>query len=291
MTSAVDRPGAAGAAQPPEQPPELTGLIELAENTAREAAELIAAGRPARVDVLATKSSPTDVVTEMDRAAEDLIRRRIGQARPDDAIYGEEDGHHRGGSGLTWLVDPIDGTVNYLYGIPAYAVSIAVVTGEVTRPGHWRPLAGCVVEAGTGRTWTAGAGRGAYRDGQAITVSEPPTLQNALVGTGFGYLPDRRRAQARVLLELLPKVRDVRRIGSAALDLCAVADGRLDAFYERGLNEWDIAAGMLVLTEAGATVSGLRGAPPSPDMLVAAAAPLHQLIVTELERLGADQGD
>jgi myo-inositol-1(or 4)-monophosphatase len=270
-------------------PAELTGLIELAENTAREAAGLVLAGRPERVDVVATKSSPTDVVTAMDRAVEDLIRRRISAVRPDDAIYGEEDGHRSGRSGLTWLVDPIDGTVNYLYGIPAYAVSIAVVTGEVGRPDRWEPLAGSVVEASTGHTWTAGAGRGARRDGERITIPSPPELERALVGTGFGYLPERRRSQARVLLGLLPQIRDVRRIGSASLDLCAVADGRLDAFYERGLNPWDIAAGMVVLREAGAGVTGLRGGPASPDMLVAAAPPLQQRLVAELERLDADQ--
>lgn len=271
--------------------PELTVLIELAENTAKEAAHLVADGRPDRVDVVATKSSPSDVVTAMDHAAEELIRRRIGQARPDDAVFGEENGSQGGGSGLTWLVDPIDGTVNYLYGIPAFAVSVAVVRGDPGRAGDWQPLAGCVVDATTGRTWTAGLGRGAYRDGRAIRVPTPPAMGQALVGTGFGYLTGRRRAQARVLVDLLPRVRDLRRIGSAALDLCAVADGTLDAFYERGLHAWDMAAGLLVLTESGGGACGLRGAPASADMMVAGAPPLLEDLAGLLEALDADRDE
>ncbi len=242
-----------------------------------------------RVD--GTKSSPTDVVTAMDRASEELIRRRIGRNRPDDAIFGEEGGHARGASGLTWLVDPIDGTVNYLYGIEAFAVSVAVVTGDPAVAGRWQPLAGCVVAVSSGTTWTAGAGRGAYRDGVTITMPPPAALDQALVGTGFGYRPQRRRLQAEVLLEVLPRVRDVRRIGSAALDLCAVADGRLDAYYERGLHPWDLAAGMLLVSEAGGGVTGLRGTPPSTDMVVAARAPLLQELTRVLEGAGADRPD
>ncbi len=278
--------------------PHLTDLIELAENTAREAATMVARGRPGRddggvtkVEVAATKSSPTDVVTEMDWAVESLIRRRITHARPEDGVFGEEDGHQVGSSGLTWLIDPIDGTVNYLYGLQAYAVSVAAVLGDPAAPGNWWPVAGCVVNPATGQTWTAGVGRGAYLDGEPITAPTPPVLARALVGTGFGYLPGRRRAQARVLVELLPQMRDLRRIGSAALDLCAVADGRLDAFYERGLNPWDMAAAMLVIAEAGGGVCGLRGAPPSGDMVVAGVEPLLGVLTDRLGGLGADADD
>jgi myo-inositol-1(or 4)-monophosphatase len=254
----------------------LAELGELAERAARAAAEFVAGSRPERLEVAATKTSPTDVVTEMDRAAEQLIRSMIHEARADDAVLGEESGLHPGrqadGSGLTWVIDPIDGTVNYLYGLPWYAVSVAVVAGEVATPGRWRTLAGCVINPGSGECWTATAGAGAF-----------------LVGTGFGYRPDRRRAQAEVLRDLLPQVRDLRRAGSAALDLCAVASGRLDAFYERGLHPWDIAAGILMITEAGGRVVGPAGGPPSEQLLVAAREPLLGELAERLTDLGADR--
>jgi myo-inositol-1(or 4)-monophosphatase len=269
-------------------PTDLGGLRRLAEDLARSAGTLIREGRPAIVDVSDTKSSPVDVVTAMDLAAEDLLRRGIADARPDDGVLGEEEGHLPGTSGLTWVIDPIDGTVNYLYGVPAYAVSVAVVSGPPT-PGEWTVLAGCVHSVADGRTWSASLGGGATQDGRPIRANPPRPLAESLVGTGFGYRIERRRSQARVVAALLPEVRDIRRIGSAALDLCSVGSGSLDAFYERGLQPWDLAAGSLVAREAGATVIGLRGCPADEQMTVAGPEPTAVGLVRILERLGADE--
>ncbi|GAB2679729.1 inositol monophosphatase family protein [Thalassiella azotivora] len=257
---------------PPVGPdPALLGeLVGLAERVARDAGRLVRDERPADLGVTGTKSSPTDVVTAMDTAAEDLLVRDLLGARPDDGLLGEEGGLRPGTSGLTWVVDPIDGTVNYLYGIPAYAVSVAVVSGEPT-PAAWTVLASCVHNPASGETWTATLGGGALLDGHRLTGPAEVPLERALVGTGFGYREDRRRSQARVLAALLPRVRDVRRAGAASLDLCAVATGRLDAYYERGLQPWDLAGGQLVASEAGARVSGLSGLAAGEAMVVAAA--------------------
>ncbi|HEY6797646.1 MAG TPA: inositol monophosphatase family protein [Kineosporiaceae bacterium] len=262
-------------------------LMELAERVARQAGALVRDQRPARVRVAATKSSPTDVVTEMDTAAEALLRTRLSEARPDDGLHGEEQGRQPGTSGVTWLIDPIDGTVNYLYGIPAYAVSVAAVVGDSSVPGAWRPIAGCVHGPATGETWTAGSGLGAWLDGERLAAQEPPELAHALIGTGFGYQPRRRARQARVVADLLPRVRDIRRIGCSAIDVCMVASGRQDAFFERGLNPWDIAASTLVATEAGVSVRGIDGRPPGDHMVVVARGPLADVLVGELERLEA----
>jgi myo-inositol-1(or 4)-monophosphatase len=253
--------------------PDVGELLELATTAARSAGALVRDERPRHVDVAATKSSPTDVVTEMDTAAEALLTRTLLSARPDDGLLGEEGGLRPGTSGLTWVVDPIDGTVNYLYDIPAYAVSVAVVAGEPD-PAGWHALAGCVHNPVTGETWTAAAGRGAWLDGRRVEVNQGVALDRALVGTGFGYTAERRAEQARVLATLLPRVRDVRRAGAASLDLCAVACGRLDAYYERGLKPWDLAAGGLVAAEAGARVRGLGRMPAGEAMVVAGAPPL-----------------
>ncbi|MGQ7296505.1 inositol monophosphatase family protein [Quadrisphaera sp. KR29] len=277
------------AAGPPAAPPpdrEVAALADLAERAARAAGDLVRAGRAEHAAVTATKSSRSDVVTAMDTAAEQLVRRMLAQERPQDAVLGEEGGSTGGTSGLTWVLDPIDGTVNYVYGIPAYAVSVAVVAGEPSPP-RWRPVAGCVHNPETGETWTAGAGAGARLDGRPLARPEGPPLAEALVGTGFGYTAERRAEQAAVVAHLLPRVRDVRRIGSAALDLCYVASARLDAFYERGLNPWDAAAGWLVAAEAGVALVGLDGAGASSEMLVAAPPALAAELAAELVRAGA----
>lgn len=264
-------------------------LRSLAERVARAAGELVQRGRPARVEVASTKSSPVDVVTQMDADSEALLRRLILAERPDDAILGEEEGHVAGPSGLTWVIDPIDGTVNYLYGIPAYAISVAVVRGTPD-PALWTPLAGCVHHVVDGRTWTASRGGGATLDGAPLRVNAAKPLAQSLVGTGFGYASERRAAQAQVLTHVLPLVRDIRRIGSAAIDLCMVADGSLDLVYERGLNPWDMAAGGLVVTEAGGALTGLRGRPAGPDMTVAGAAGSAAALAEILAGLDADSG-
>lgn len=211
----------------PRQPDDVTvaDLRDLAERLAREAGELVRSGRPDRVEVAATKSTATDVVTRMDADSEALLRRGIAAARPDDAILGEEEGASAGTSGVTWVIDPVDGTVNYLYGVASYAVSVAAVVGPPD-PLEWTVLAGAVHSVVDDRTWTAGLGAGATLDGRPVHVNAETDLGQCLVGTGFGYDSDRRRAQARVLLDVLPQVRDIRRLGSAAIDLCLVATGR-----------------------------------------------------------------
>jgi myo-inositol-1(or 4)-monophosphatase len=254
-----------------------TTLLTLAVETAREAGELIRGRRDAvnRMAISATKTTPTDVVTESDTAAEALIRERLLAARPEDAILGEEGGSSHGGSGVRWLVDPIDGTVNYLYGIPQYAVSIAAQRAGDT-------VAGVVHNPVSGETWTATRGGGAYLDGRRIRESGCDRLELALVATGFGYDAGRRARQAAILQQILPSVRDIRRAGAASLDLCAVAMGRVDGYYERGLGPWDLAAGALVAEEAGAVVGGLAGAVAGPELVIAAGpalfGPLHDLL-------------
>jgi len=182
--------------------------------------------------------------------------------------------------------------ISFLNGIPVYAVSVAVVEGDVAAPGEWSPLAGCVHNPATGETWTAARGLGAQVDRNRLPVQlPPPPLDRALVCTGFGYTSGRRRAQARVVADLLPRVRDIRRMGVASLDLCSIAAGRADAYYERGLNPWDFAAAWLVATESGVGVRGPRGGAPSGELLVAARPPLVDVLGAELDRLGADRDD
>ena len=226
-------------------------LLALAVTTAREAGELVRSMRTSGVDVAATKSSPTDVVTEADRTCEELIRKRLLGARPEDGFIGEESAGVEGGdiasrSGVTWIVDPIDGTVNYLYGLPQYAVSIAAARdGQV--------VAGVVHGPDLEEEYVATLGGGATRNGVPLQVRSTPPLAQALVSTGFSYETAIRARQAFAVALMLPQVRDIRRRGSCALDLCAVAAGLSDGYVEEGPNTWDYAAGGLVATEAGAT--------------------------------------
>ncbi|MFC7327379.1 inositol monophosphatase family protein [Marinactinospora rubrisoli] len=255
-------------------------LLELAVDVAGEAGLLAAEGQ-AKVAVLDTKSSPTDVVTEMDRATEELIRTRLLAARPGDAVLGEEGGAATGSSDVRWVVDPIDGTVNYLYGRAEWAVSIAAeVAGEV--------VAGVVAAPVRGEQYTAVRGGGAYRDGVPLRAAPAVPLEFALVATGFGYGARRRAHQAEVLRTVLPRVRDIRRAGAAALDLCALAAGQVNAYYERGLNPWDWGAAALIAQEAGSRVGGLHGAPPNPGLTIAAPPGLFEELHDLLAPLGAD---
>ncbi|HSK26538.1 MAG TPA: inositol monophosphatase family protein [Jiangellales bacterium] len=258
-------------------------LLGLAVEAATEAGRMVRERREAvgAMDVAATKSSPTDVVTESDTAAEHLLRERLLGARPGDAFLGEEGGADAGTSGVRWVVDPIDGTVNYLYDIPSYAVSVAAVVAG-------RTVAGVVHNPVSGETWTATAGGGAFLDGRPLRVSPCDRLDRALVATGFGYDAARRAHQADVLRQVLPRVRDIRRAGAASLDLCALASARVDAYYERGLKPWDLAAGGLVAAEAGAVVGGLRGAPAGEELVLAAGPALFSQLHDLLEPLGAD---
>lgn len=290
MPPGVRQDGAVTAPQELTEPidPDLVAeLGALAAELATSAGALVREGRPRRVDVAATKSSAVDVVTAMDLASEALLRRMLAERRPDDGILGEEEGLLAGTSGVTWVVDPVDGTVNYLYGLPAYAVSVAAVVGEPT-PETWTVVAGCVHHVADGRTWTATLGGGAFEDGRPIRANDAVPLSASLLATGFGYTVERRRAQARVVADLLPRVRDIRRMGSAAIDLCHLAAGNLDLYYERGLQPWDLAAASLVAREAGAAVLGLRGRAPSDAMTVAGPEPTVRELVALLEELGAD---
>ena len=242
-------------------------LLELALRVAREAAELVRTRREEGVEVAATKSSITDVVTEADRASETLIRERVLAARPDDGLLGEEGSDSTGTTGVRWVVDPIDGTVNYLHGLAQYAVSIGVEVDGVVQ-------VGVVVNAATGDEFTAVRGRGATRNGRAIRAAEPVSLEHAVVATGYNYeLPIRAR-QAESVAALVVRVADIRRFGSCALDLCALAAGQFDGYVEEGCNFWDYAAGGLVAEEAGAVVEIHTGASGRP-LVVAAPGPSY----------------
>jgi myo-inositol-1(or 4)-monophosphatase len=251
-------------------PDELADLERLCIELAVTAGRFIRDERPDRLGVAETKSTDTDVVTVMDRRSEELLHRLILESRPDDGILGEEGADVTGTSGLTWVIDPIDGTVNYLYDIPAYAVSVAVVVGDASGEGTWTPVAGAVSDPslrlvhharrGAG-AWTRPESTGETAAPRRLAVSSEHRLGRSLLATGFGYAADVRARQAEILTRVLPLVRDIRRIGSAALDLVRVADGSVDAYAESGLNAWDLAAGWLIVEEAGGVVVGREGAP------------------------------
>jgi myo-inositol-1(or 4)-monophosphatase len=262
-------------------------LLAVAVNAALAAGDLLA-GRAGQVEVEATKSSPTDVVTEMDRRAEELIRARIGAARPSDAILGEEGGQtgEPGDAPARWVIDPLDGTVNYLYGLPDWAVSIAAeVAGQIVAGVVYVPVRGELFSATRGGGgWLASGG---FRAPLHCRPGVP--LSQALIATGFGYRAARRQVQGEVVAALLPRIRDIRRAGVASVDLCALAAGRIDGYYERGLNYWDYAAGALVAAEAGAVVGGLAGAPASGSMLVAAEPELFDPLAAALAALDPER--
>lgn len=229
---------------------DLDVLVTLATDIAREAGALLAERLRTAAELVETKSSVTDMVTQVDRDAEALLVGRIRAERPDDGVLGEEGGEIVGTSGIRWVLDPLDGTTNYLYGYPAFAVSVAAEADGET-------VVGVVHDAARGETFVAARGRGARVDGRTASVSDKADLATALVGTGFAYQRDHRAAQAALLPRVLPAVRDIRRAGAAALDLCWVGCGRLDGFYERGLQPWDLAAGALFVREAGGSTTRL----------------------------------
>jgi myo-inositol-1(or 4)-monophosphatase len=297
MSGGVDRKGSG-----------VTGareLLVIAVGVALEAGQLLAS-KEGRVEVAATKSSPTDVVTEMDGRAEELIRARILVARPDDAILGEEGGQVDGAADAParWVVDPLDGTVNYLYGLHDWAVSIAaevdhqIVAGAVYVPMRGELFTavrgeGAWLESTRGSGTSGGPGESVIPDStfERIPLRCRPgvPLDQALIATGFGYRAERRTVQGEVVAALLPRIRDIRRNGVASVDLCAVAAGRLDGYYERGLNYWDYAAGALIAAEAGAVVGDSRGGPPNPSMTVAAGPGLFGPLRDALAELDAER--
>lgn len=249
-----------------------SALVDIAGSLARSVGQMIHEKRAAGVDVAATKSSLTDVVTEADREAERLLTEGLRSLRPEDAILGEEGASVAGTSGVTWVLDPIDGTVNYLYNLPAYAVSVAATVTDGA-PGTMsdgrRAIAGAVYVPTTGELFTAWHGGGAYLDGARLSGPAETELLSTLLATGFGYTVERRTEQVEVFRQVLPRVRDIRRMGSAAVDLCMLAAGRLDAYYERGLQPWDYAAAALIARESGAVVRGLGENAPGEELLIA----------------------
>jgi myo-inositol-1(or 4)-monophosphatase len=239
-------------------------LLEVAVRVASDAAALARTTRATAIRDVGTKSSETDVVTAGDRASERLVRSMLAELRPGEPVLGEEEGGGAGGSGLCWVVDPIDGTVNYLYGYPWYAVSLAAQVDGVS-------VAGAIVEPVSGRRWTAAQGAGAALNGEPLRVSETTRLDLSLIATGFAYQARQRQRQAAGVASLVAKIRDIRRAGSASLDLCAVAAGWLDGYFEHGLSRWDWAAGVLIAQEAGAVVRlpGTNGDGFGEDLLMA----------------------
>jgi myo-inositol-1(or 4)-monophosphatase len=262
------------AAGVPSAAPDPAELLREATSVAEEAGQLLL-DRLNQERTVSTKSSLTDMVTDADRASEALIVGRLAKDRPGDEVLTEEAGNLPGTTRVRWVVDPLDGTTNYLYRFPAWSVSVAAEVDGTT-------VAAVVRDPARDVTFSALAGHGSWQNGQALLLSSPPPLERALVGTGFAYDARRRAWQARVLTTVLPSVRDVRRAGSAALDLCFVAAGHLDAFYESGIQAWDRAAGLLVASEAGAWVGGLDGGPPTTGLTIAThpelAEPLRHLL-------------
>jgi len=248
-------------------------LLVLAEKIAKSAGELLS-NRPDTFNIN-QKSSARDFATQMDLASEKLIVESILAARPDDGIIGEEGANRISGSGITWVIDPIDGTVNYFYNLPGWNISIAAKDKEGV-------LIGVVYAPTINSLWRASRGGGAFLNDRPISVSRSDSLADSLIATGFSYDLAERSAQGRLLAELIPLVRDIRRNGAAAVDLCQVASGALDGYFESGLKEWDLAAGGLIAREAGALVTGRLGAPAGEAMVLAAGPALHALLMLEI---------
>jgi len=269
-------------------PPAPDELLKIAVEVVRDAAETARSMRASGVSGVTTKSTDTDVVTAADRSVERQVVAALRTLRPYDAVLGEEYGEAAAGGRraepeVRWILDPIDGTVNYLYGLPWYAVSLAAqVRGRV--------VAGVVRNGATGDEWTAALGGGAHHRGRRLTGSAETDLGRALLATGFGYDPARRAHQAEVLSQLVPQVRDIRRFGAAALDLCLAATGAVDAYFEKGLALWDLAAGGLIAAEAGLRVEGLAGRTAGPDLVIAAPPALFGPLHDVLHRLDASGG-
>lgn len=256
---------------------ELIELRDLALKIAREAGDLLS-DRPKKFD-LSEKSGALDFATQMDQASEELITNRIKKIRPDDSILGEEGATKSGSSEFTWVVDPIDGTVNYLYGVPGWCISIAIKQGD-------KAVVGVVHAPSLGKTWSAVLHQGAECNGETIKCNEPIPLSKSLVGTGFSYDLESRFAQGEFFSHLIKRIRDIRRLGACAVDICLVASGVLDAYYEAGVYEWDFAAAGLIAREAGANFLAVPLIPSGAQNFVLVAGPtlyreLGQELITD----------
>lgn len=270
---------------PADLPADPRALGELALATAVTAADMVRSARLLSFGV-ETKSTATDMVTDVDRACDALVRRLLTDARPDDGLLTEEDTDHIGTSGVVWVVDPIDGTTNFVYGHSPYQVSIAATVAVGLPDGgiDYRPFATAVVEISRDERYSAVLDGGATCNGLDLRVTTPPALGQALVGTGFAYDPARRSRQAHLVARIIGRIRDIRRCGAAAYDLCSIAANRIDGYYEHGLGPWDLAGGRLIVTEAGGAVEGLLTEHPDPAAGILAAhpdliGPLRDLLV------------
>ncbi len=260
------------------EPADPAALLDLALRGARAAGvELMA--RYGAIEGLDSKTSATDPVSDADRASEAMLVDLITTERPDDGILGEEGADRVSRSGLRWVIDPLDGTVNYLYQLDNFAVSVAVEDSDGA-------LVGVVHNPTNGRTYHAIRGQGAAVDGRRLRVNDPVVMEKALLATGFGYTADRRAAQGRLIGELLPQIRDIRRIGSSALDLCTVAAGAVDAYLEEGVQPWDVAAGGLIAREAGALYASVTPTGAPSGCLAAGPALFAELLVVVEEFAG-----
>jgi len=260
---------------------------DVAVKLAREAGELIVSRRAGHIEVANTKSSDVDVVTAVDKESEAFLFERLRELRPRDGFLGEEGQVEESLTGVTWVVDPIDGTVNFLYNIPHYAVSIAAVTGQPT-PGTWQVEAGAVFNPVTGEMFHASRGGGAFLGDWRLQIVEPPPMHLALLATVIAYSTPMRKVQVRILSHLIGEVRDIRRMGTASLDLAAVAAGRVDVYFERTLNAWDHAAGELLVTEAGGIIAGIRDLPQGREGIFAGHPTLVSQLKARISEVGGD---
>lgn len=258
---------------------DVISLMNVAAGVARRAGDTIVVGRRSGDRRASTKSSPTDMVTVWDGRSEEQIVTELSERRPHDGIVAEEGSSRPSTTGISWLVDPIDGTTNFLYGLAGFAVSVAAVDDS------GRSLAGAVYLPMTRELFVAARGHGSWLGGRRLQCSTLDDPSRALVGTGFAYDAERRRRQGTQVAALIGSVRDIRRVGAAAPDLCYVADGRLDAYFEENLQPWDVAAGHLIAEEAGALVTSFDGGPADPSRLLAAAPGVHTALVDLLREV------
>jgi myo-inositol-1(or 4)-monophosphatase len=263
------------AAMPTADPIDVRALLALATECAREAGAMLREAFLHAVHETSTKSTPTDLVSQSDFAAERMIREILARERPHDAVLGEEEGSQEGTTGLRWVVDPLDGTVNFLYGIPQWGVSIACEdeTGA---------LAAVIFDPMRDELWSATSDEVPRCNGEPVSASDCEVAAEALVATGFGYAAEVRAVQAQVIAGVLPQVRDIRRLGSAALDLAWTSAGRVDAYFERGVKPWDVAAGVLLCRQAGLEIRPLPPLREAPEGLLVARSALADELAPKL---------